>query len=298
MASATATASLPLGAQTRRGRSFVALAAVAWSTAGILQRELSVGIGTQVAGRALFAVLGLLAYLAVAERGAVLHAFRAIGRAGIAVTVLLAVSSGSFIVALNHASVANILFMQALAPVLAALFGTLVGERVNRRTWVAIAVAIGGVVLMVGGPGRPGALGFGLSILMTTSFAATLVITRHRRDVSMAPAMCLSQVFVLVCAAPFAGIGGVGSRDLLLLVSLGIGQIGLGFMFLTIGGRLIPAAEVAVITLLEVVLGPLWVWLFLSEQPGVATLLGGVVVLAAVAIQARGGAVEQRVPVP
>ena len=251
-----------------------------------------------MAGRALFAVLGLAAYIAVVERGAVLRAFHAVGRAGLAVAALMAVSSGSFIVALNHASVANILFMQALAPVLAAVFGMLVGEPVSRRTWLAMAVAIGGVALMVGGPGRPHALGFGLSILMTVSFAGTLVITRHRRDVSMAPATCLSQVLVLVSAAPFAHPGQVGSRDLVLLVSLGVGQIGLGFVFLTIGGRLIPAAEVALITLLEVVLGPLWVWLVLSEQPGVATLAGGVVVLGAVAIQARGGVVEQRVPVP
>ena len=295
---ASATASLPLGAQTRRGRTFVALAAVAWSTAGILQRELGVGIGTQVAGRALFALLGLLAYVAVAERGAVLGSFHAIGRAGIAVAALLAISSGSFIVALNHSSVANVLFFQALAPVLAAAFGMLVGEPVSRRTWLAMVVAIGGVVLMVGGPGRPHALGFALSVLMTTSFAGLLVITRHRRDVSMAPATFLSQLLVLVCAAPFAHPGQVGSRDLVLLISLGIGQIGLGFVFFTIGGRLIPAAEVALITLLEVVLGPLWVWLVLSEQPGAATLLGGAVVLAAVAIQVRGGAVEQRVPVP
>jgi drug/metabolite transporter (DMT)-like permease len=188
--------------------------------------------------------------------------------------------------------------MQALAPVLAAVFGMLVGEPVSRRTWLAMAVAIGGVVLMVGGPGRPQALGFGLSIVMTVSFAATLVITRHRSDVSMAPATCLSQVLVLACAAAFAHPSQVGSGDLVLLVSLGVGQIGLGFVFLTIGGRLIPAAEVALITLLEVVLGPLWVWLVLSERPGIATLIGGLVVLAAVAIQARGGAVEQRVPVP
>ena len=122
--------------------------------AGILQRELTVGIGTQLAGRALFAVLGLLVYVAVAERGAVLRAFRAVGRAGLAVAALMAISSGSFIIALNHASVANILFMQALAPVLAAVFGMLVGEPVSRRTWLAMAVALGGVVLMVGGPGQ------------------------------------------------------------------------------------------------------------------------------------------------
>src|ERR1700704_4558857 len=261
---ASATASLPLRAQQRRGRTFVALAAVAWSSAGILQRELSVDIGTQVAGRALFAVLGLLAYVAVAERGAVLRAFHAVGRAGLAVAALMAVSSGSFIIALNHASVANILFMQALAPV----FGMLRGEPVSRRTWVAMAVAIGGVVLMVGGPGRPQALGFGLSLLMTVSFAGTLVITRHRRDGSMAPATCLSQVLVFACAAPFAHPSQVGSSDLVLLVSLGVGQIGLGFVFLTIGGRLIPAAEGAPITPLGGVLGPLGGWRRPSRAAG------------------------------
>src|SRR5881227_2120245 len=115
----TATASLPLRAQVRRGRAFVALAAVAWSTAGILQRELSVGTATQLAGRALFAVLGLLTFITVSERGAVVRAFRAVGRPGLAVAALMTLSSGFFIIALNHASVASVLFMQAFAPLLA-----------------------------------------------------------------------------------------------------------------------------------------------------------------------------------
>lgn len=295
---ASASASLPLAADERRGRFFVALAAVAWSSAGILQRELSVGIATQLAGRALFAVIGILAFVAVSERGAVVESFRAMGRAGLAVAALIAASSASFITALNHAPVANVLFMQALAPVLAAVLGLLVGEAVGGRTWVAIAVAIGGVVLMVGGPGRPGALGLGLSIVMTASFAATLVITRHRRDVSMAPAMCLSQLLVFALAAPFASPGSIGGRDVALLASLGIGQIGLGFVFFVIGARLIPAAEVALITLLEIVLGPLWVWMFLSERPSALTLVGGAVVLVAVIVQARSGTAEQPVPAP
>jgi drug/metabolite transporter (DMT)-like permease len=294
---ASASATLPLAAQHRRGRAFVALAAIAWSTAGILQRELSVGVPTQLAGRALFAVVGLLAYIAIAERGAVVRAFRAIGRGGLAIAALMAISSGSFLIALNHASVASILFMQALAPLLAAVLGMLLGEPVSRRTWLAMTIALGGVALMVGGPGRPSALGLGLSVLMTSSFAGTLVITRHLRDVSMAPATCLSQVVVLVAALPFTHPGTVGARDSGLLVALGVGQIGLGLVFLTIGGRLIPAAEVALITLLEVVLGPLWVWIFLSEQPSAATLAGGAIVLGAVAIQA-GGASGQAPPPP
>ena len=270
----------------RRGRLFVALAAIAWSTAGLLQRELTVGTATQLAGRAFFALLGVLAYVVVSEKGHVVRAFRATGRGGLAVAALMAVSSASFIVALNHTSVANVLFVLAIGPVLAAALGTFVGERVSGPTWLAMGVALGGVAVMVGGPGRPGAVGGGLSFLCALSFALMLVITRRRRDVSMAPATCLSQLIVLLCSAPFAHPGEIDAKDLALLVGLGVGQIGLGLIFLTIGARLIPAAEVALITLLEIVLGPIWVWLARGEQPSATTLAGGAIVLGAVVFQA------------
>ncbi|HET7572391.1 MAG TPA: DMT family transporter [Gaiellaceae bacterium] len=277
----------------------MALAGIAWSSAGIFQRELHVGVATQLAGRGFFAVVGLLVFIALSERRGLRRAFLAIGRPGLAVAVLMAISSGFFLVALNHASVASVLFMQAFAPLLAALFGLAVGESVSGRTWAAMVVAVGGVALMVGGPGRPGALGLLLSLGMTVAFAALLVITRHQRQVSMAPATCLSQLLVLAAAAPFVGLGGAGGRDVGLLVALGVGQIGLGLAFLSIGARLIPAAEVALITLLEVVLGPLWVWIFLSERPGAGVLAGGAIVLAAVVLQAGSRQPEgQPVPVP
>lgn len=280
--------------QRRRGRLFVALAAIAWSTAGLFQRELSVDVATQLAGRALFAALGLLAYIGITERGRVVHAFRAIGRGGIAIVVLLGGSSASFLTALNYAPVANVLFFQALAPIIAAALAHLLGEPVSRRTWLAMALAVAGVMVMVGGPGSASWLGQGLSLLTAVSFAATLVITRHRRDVSMAPATCLSQVLVFAAAAPFANVGQAATQDVALLATLGITQIGLGFVFLTIGGRLIPAGEVGLITLLEVVLGPLWVWVFLAEQPAAATLIGGAIVLGAVLLQVKS---EARRPV-
>jgi drug/metabolite transporter (DMT)-like permease len=294
----SATLAIDVARQHRRGRVYVALAAVAWSTAGLLQRKLTVDLATQLAGRALFAVLGLLVFVAFAERGHLVRAFRAIGRAGLAVTVLMAVSSGTFIAALNYTSVANVLFLQALAPVLAAVLGTFVGEPVARRTWLAMAVAAAGVGLMVGGPSRPSVAGVTLSLLMAVSFAGTIVITRHKREVSMAPATCLSQVLVFLVAAPFADPSSVGAADLALLIGLGVGQIGLGLIFLTIGARLIPAAEVALITLLEIVLGPLWVWIVLSERPSATTLVGGAIVLAAVVIQVVGEPEEPSVPPP
>jgi drug/metabolite transporter (DMT)-like permease len=105
-------------------------------------------------------------------------------------------------------------------------------------------------------------------------------------------------LLVFVCAAPFASASSIGGEDLALLAGLGITQIGLGLIFLTIGARLIPAAEVALITLLEIVLGPLWVWLALGEQPGATTLIGGAIVLGAVVIQAIGEPEEPSVAPP
>jgi len=272
--------------QERRGRGFVALAALAWSTAGVLQRGLAAGLATQVAGRALFAVAGLLVYVGAAERGRFLGAFRAIGRDGIGMAGLLAVSSGCFIIALNHTTVANVLFMQAVAPIIAAGLGAIVlRERVGRRTAAAFTLAVVGVAAMVGTPARVSAVGEAIAFVMSLSFAIALVLARRGRRVSMAPATCLSQLLLLVAFAPLSHPGQVGERDLVLLCLLGFGQIGLGLIFLTIGARLIPAGEVALISLLEVVLGPLWVWLARSERPAAGTLAGGVVVLLAVLIQ-------------
>jgi drug/metabolite transporter (DMT)-like permease len=275
-----------LRGERRRGQAYVALAALAWSSAGVLQRELSLGTATQVAGRAVFATLALVGFVLVSERRG-LKPFGSMGRAELAVAACTAVASGTFIVALNHTTVANVLFMQAVAPIAAALIAwTALRESVSRTTAIAMVVAVGGVGLMVGGPGASPGLGVALSVVMTLAFALALVITRHRRDISMAPAICLSQVLVLAVAGPFAHPGAIDLHDLGLVVLLGVGQMGLGLAFFTIGARLLPAAEVALITLLEVVLGPLWVWVALSERPATATLAGGAGVMVAVALQA------------
>jgi drug/metabolite transporter (DMT)-like permease len=274
-----------------RGKLAVALAAVVWSTAGVLQRQLSsVSVVTQVGGRALFAAIAVAAYVGVVERGRVVEAYRSIGGAGVGFAACVAVASGAFIVALNHASVAQVLFIQAIAPVLAALLGlVLLGERVSARTTIAMTVALLGVGVMVGSPGGGSALGDGLSLTLAFGFAGAIVIARHRREVSMAPAVVLAQLMLLIGAAPIALAGGVtvSAPDVFWLAVFGAGQIGLGLILLTVGARLIPAAQVALISLLEVVLGPLWVWLAIGERPDVATVAGGAIVAAAVILQAR-----------
>ena len=272
----------------RRGQIYVALAAVAWSSAGVLQRQLTLDAPTQVFGRAAFAGAALLAYVAVAERGRVVEAFRSVGGAGIAVALCVAIASASFIGALNHTSVARVLFILAIAPVLAALLARVtLGEPITRRTAAAMALALVGVALMLGAPGEGSLAGDGLSFVVALAFALMIVITRWRHDVSMAPATCLSQAILVVAFAPFATPSEIGAGDVGWLAALGIGQIGLGFALLTVGARLIPAAQVGLITLLEVVLGPVWVWLALDERPGTLTLVGGAIVILAILIQTR-----------
>jgi drug/metabolite transporter (DMT)-like permease len=289
----TATVALERARSQRRGQVFVALAALAWSSAGVLQRQLTLDTATQVQGRAVFAGAALLAFVAVVERGRVLHAFRSIGLAGVAVALCVATASGSFIAALNHTSVARVLFILAIAPMLAALLARVtLGEPITRRTVLAMGLALAGVTVMLGAPGEGDLAGDGLAFVTALAFALMIVLTRWRHDVSMAPATCLAQVILVVAFAPFASPSDITGEDIGWLAALGIGQIGLGFALLTVGARLIPAAQVGLITLLEVVLGPLWVWLALDERPSTLTLVGGAIVVAAIVIQTRAAPSE------
>jgi drug/metabolite transporter (DMT)-like permease len=290
----TATVALERSRTQRRGQIYVALAAVAWSTAGVLQRQLTLDTATQVAGRAAFAGVALLVYVAVSGRGRVVDAFRSVGLAGLAVAVCVAAASGCFIAALNHTSVARVLFILAVSPVFAALLARVtLGERISRRTVLAMGVALAGIALMLGAPGEGSLAGDGLSFTAALAFAVMVVITRWRHDVSMAPATCLAQLLLVVAFLPFASPGAIAGGDIVWLAALGIGQIGLGFMLLTVGARLIPAAQVGLITLLEVVLGPLWVWLALNERPSTATLAGGAIVIVGIVLQTRGAPADE-----
>ena len=186
---------------------------------------------------------------------------------------------------------------------IAALLGWVaLSERIPRRTWLAMALAAVGVTAMVAGSIEAGALAVVLPVVMTLSFSIVIVITRYRRDVSMMPASCASQAVVVVVAAPFASLGSATQADWGLFFLLGTFQIGAGIALLTIGARLLPPAEVALLSLLELVLGPLWVWIAYSEKPSPATLVGGAVVMAAVIVQATGSAGSvrdaERRPVP
>jgi drug/metabolite transporter (DMT)-like permease len=151
-----------------------------------------------------------------------------------------------------------------------------------------MAVALGGVIVMVGAPGGGPVFGDGLALLTGVAFALVIVVARRYRGVSMAPAMALSQLLVVIFFAPFAQLSDVSWADLGWLALLGCGQIGLGAIFFISAARFIPSSEMAMIFLLEVVLGPLWTWIALSETPNIATLAGGAAIILAVGAQVGG----------
>ena len=118
---------------------------------------------------------------------------------------------------------------------------------------------------------------------MAVAFATAIVLLRQGRQVQMLPAAGLAALLTSLVAWMSARPGSADARDLLLLAVFGASQLGLGMMLFTAGARRIPVAEASLIAVLESVLGPVWVWLLLGENPGLPSILGGVIVLAALA---------------
>src|SRR5438270_397500 len=195
----------------------------------------------------------------------------------------MALASTCFILSLAHTSVANTLLLMSTGPYVTALLGwLLLRERVAPRTWLTMGVALAGAVVMVSSSyGRGAMVGDLLAVVMATSFAVATVVVRRHPDIQMAPAAALATALTALVALPLATPLETAPRDLALLAFFGVGQFGAGFLLFMAGARLIPAAESSLIGMLETVLGPLWVWLVLSERPGAASLAGGALILAA-----------------
>jgi drug/metabolite transporter (DMT)-like permease len=195
----------------------------------------------------------------------------------------MALASTCFILSLAHTSVADTLLLISLGPYVAGLLGwLLLGERVPARTWLFMSVALAGAVVMVSDSYTRGALaGDLLAIVMATSFAVATVLIRRHPEIQMAPAAALATALTAVVALPFAEPLTTAPRDLALLVFFGVGQFSGGFLMFMIGARLIPAAQSALLGMLETVLGPVWVWLVLNERPGSGTMVGGALILGA-----------------
>lgn len=261
-------------------------AALFWSTGGLLFRHIQgVEDWTINFWRAVFLVAALLAVLAVMERGRVFGAFGRAGWRGLASGICFGVMMTGFMLALARTSVANVMMLMASAPFFAALLAwAVLGERPHAAVWIAMLAAAGGIALMVAGDlGRGALAGNLLALVIALAAAANIVVLRRARDVNMIPAIAIGGIAAALVSLPFANHAGVAGANLVLIFVLGVVQLGAGAILYIFGARHLPAAEVTLIAMLESVLAPLWVWLILDEAPTLHVLIGGGMVLAAVA---------------
>ena len=270
----------------KRGALLVFGAAAVWSFGGAIARYLTVSDSwTIIFWRSVCAAAFLLGFMLWRNGPRGTRAlFASMGFAGIGVGMCFATASILFVVALRYTTVANILLMQAGAPLFAALLTFLFfGERISNATWVAIAAVMGGVGIMVSEAlaGRISPMGDGLAIIMSIAFASAAVLTRRHANVGMMPAVFLGTVIAVAISGSQATDLHVSLRDAGLLFVFGALNLALGMVLFVTGVRLLPAAIAALISTAEPVLGPVWVWLVHKEIPNSRTLVGGAVVVVA-----------------
>jgi drug/metabolite transporter (DMT)-like permease len=269
---------------TGRGLLLVAAAAVIWSFGGLFVRSLeTTDPWVTIFWRSLFASLFLAGVVVSRERRATIRSILAMGRPGLVVGGCFATASIGLIIALSLTSVANTLIILSTSPLLAALLGwAILGDRIRRRTWLATSAVLIGVGIMVSGSASSGSLAGDLVAGVTPiAFAFATVTIRQHRDIGMTPAMLIGTLLALIVAAPLTESFAVSGSDMALLAAFGSVQLGLGMALYVAGARLAPPADATLISLIETVLGPIWVWIVVGERVGAAGLIGGSIVLVA-----------------
>lgn len=272
--------------QERIGATLVFASAVAWSFGGAIARYLTIADSwTVVFWRCLFAGLFLLGFL-LARDGPkkTMHAYRTMGVPGLMVGFGFAVASISFIIAIGYTTVANVVLIQAVTPLFAALMAWIVyREAITLSTWLAIAAVIFGVGVMVSGSLGEGSswIGTGLALLIPVVFAMTTIVTRRYQNVRQTPGVSLGCFAATLVAATQASSFQITLPEFGILVIFGVLNLGLGMALWVTGARMIPSAFAALLGTAETMLGPVWVAIFHHEIPGIETLIGGLIVLVA-----------------
>lgn len=274
----------------------VLTAGVLWSFQALMIRQIDeAGPWAVLVWRSLAMLPVLLAFLAWRSGGAVVPAIRAAGLAGVLGGLGLVAAMGGAIVAFQTTTIANAAFLFAAAPLLAALLARLLlAEPIAPRTGLAIVLALVGIFVMVREGLAGGAMiGNVAALVSALGFAAFSVALRWKRLEDSLPASVLGAGFAVLAGLGAAAISGqtvaVSAPDLGWCVLMGMVTLSGGMILYTLGSRVVPSGELTLMSNLEVILAPFWVWLLLGESASGATFAGGAVVLVAILVNALGG---------
>ncbi len=291
-------------ANARKGVALVFTAGVLWSTVGLGIRMIQEAEVWQIL---LYRSISLSVFLYIVIRlktgKSPFSQVKEIGMPAVVAALALVSAYSGGIYSIQTTSVANALLLFATAPFMAAILGWIIlRESVRRSTWIAILVAIVGIGIMVldklSGRGLTGSLA---AIGAAFGFAVFTVALRWGRTGEMLPAVFLSGVFAIVITSTICLGTGLSLtltyNDGAISMAMGVFQVGAGLILYTLGSRTLPAAELTLLSLAEVLLAPLWVWLFLGETATIYTLVGGGVLLVAIAGNALSGARRRPPPI-
>lgn len=288
----------------RKGLILVLAAGVCWSTMGMGIRLMQEAQVWQILFyRSCALAPFLLIVIAIRSKGQPFKVIHAAGLSGVigALGLVLAFSGGIY--AIQETSVANASFLFATAPFFAAALGKIIlGEPVRRATWIAMGIATLGLGIMVAdGISAGAAAGNAAAIASALGFAVFTVALRWGKINDMTPAVFLSGLFAAAFSAMMVQTTGLSlaipTHDIGIAVAMGVFQLGTGLIIYTVGSKVVPAAELALLSMTEVVLGPFWVWLFLGETASTLVLAGGFILLLAITGNAISGVRRRPFPV-
>jgi len=276
----------PAPSRHRRAIAFMVVAALCWSSGGILVRQLSLTNAWEIVfWRSLFMALFVAGVLFSLHGRKMPRAVIAVGGPGVLAGLFLAGTFFFFIGSITRTTVANTFVLMSVSPFLAALAGWFVlSERVPPRTWIAMTIAFAGILVMFADALDAGQVtGNLLALGVSVCFAAQLTMLRKfHATIDMLPQVLIAGLWSLVPAYLLAGSFAATAGDIGILAFMGCVQLGIGCLLATAASRHLSATELGLLALLEPIIGPLWVWMLMGEKPSGAALAGGAIVLTAV----------------
>ena len=208
-----------------------------------------------------------------------------IGYPGIFYVISFSICNITFIISIQNTNVANTLVMIAMAPMLSAILGSIFLKEVpDRKTWVAIFITLIAVTYIFHDSIEMGNFyGDLFGIITAFGLACNAVIARYAKNRDLVPSAVIGKLCVAVFAFFFVDTFALVDTDLIFVPLMCVMCVAIPFVLVTIAPRFIPAEEVNLFFLLETIIGPLWVWMVIKEQPSVETIQGGVIIILTIA---------------
>ena len=205
---------------------------------------------------------------------------------GFAYACVFAITNIVFVISIENTNVANTLIMIALAPMLSAIISLIfLKENPDQKTWVAIIITTLSVIYIFYDALDAGDfLGNFLGLVCATGLAVGAVIIRSAKKISLVPSAMLGKLMVALIALFFANQFKLEGYDLTIIPLMCIMCVAIPFVLVTLAPRYITAAEVNIFFLLETILGPIWVWMVIQEQPSIETITGGIIIIVTIGI--------------